>query len=923
MEQTGNDKQLMRIVDLPEELVVMIFTHIDPLTLKTSGQVCKDWRRIVSDERSWKRAFVRTFGRLPYERLLASSVHHSSRGRGKARGQSRLSWQNEYTSRVHLTRQWAGTCGGKYSDEQRLEFNARVGTVDRIIVSEKHGWALAVSKAGRAGVRCDPSTGKVFARKNELRPVVFAMPRISDDDAIVDDGSKVSAVSTRSDRILWGFESGLCTVTHLTRYGELKNRVVAARYHTAPVLDVAGPLDHLAQKTYDWRNKYRINAEDDLVASSSASGSVYVWLSSTGQSCHFLQGVTGIPLVRVTWAEGARYVVAASSAGVIFVWDLSVLSIDAQNIQNSQLPALYAPNRNEVQDLFQKTPWLTPEPDEYSDGRIPPTFVFSFPGTQQVQAQRVVQLVGDPFDDSFVIAVEGRGVWRIGVDGTILAMFSIVQPPPPATVPPGQQQPAPITVMTWKVDSGPKRQLPGSSRPPSCVSSAANLSPAASGAQTPKGKAPDRNNVLRLDLTKPTSPTVASLAEDTSSKRLLLIGDATGSLWMFDADETGEAVQPLHAWPRIHQRAISAIDVNAAVLVSAARDGQVLVIDPLSGRTLRTIRCHGGGRSLRRDLRRQRPRRRPRNNNDNEDAHTELEDVFADPFVWQHEPPNNVPLVHHERRLDPRFWWVHLPIINENTRGDVYLAQMLASRTSEQWEIQVRGRGADALDMARGVEAGDEVSEFYTWLQVEPELVHGFPTLVADVVAGHGWVVVANGTRIHSCFLGQQHMPQPKAKGPGHSSNSSRQRNGRSGAQAASIVEELAELQLETRDEREWRIEEHENRAYIEREFMQPTTELGLSADEQIAYALWLSQQDGSSKAAAEQCSSHATAAQPNGSALGTCNASADSIDGHRSLDSAASSDGRNANDFTDLALEDMTEEEQLEYALFLSSAPS
>ncbi|KAJ2529308.1 hypothetical protein EV175_007378, partial [Coemansia sp. RSA 1933] len=45
--------------DLPEELLVMILANIDPAGLRTSGQVCRRWRRIVTDERSWKRAFVR------------------------------------------------------------------------------------------------------------------------------------------------------------------------------------------------------------------------------------------------------------------------------------------------------------------------------------------------------------------------------------------------------------------------------------------------------------------------------------------------------------------------------------------------------------------------------------------------------------------------------------------------------------------------------------------------------------------------------------------------------------------------------------------------------------------------------------------------------------------------------------------------
>ncbi|KAJ2559187.1 hypothetical protein EV175_000449 [Coemansia sp. RSA 1933] len=846
MEKLSNSDMATKelgVGDLPEELLVMILANIDPAGLRTSGQVCRRWRRIVTDERSWKRAFVRRFGREPFEMLATGSV-----GRGGAKGSGVGVWQSEYSSRERVTGLWAGTVGRRSNSERRMEFNARVGSVDRLVVDERQGWALAVSKASRAAVKYDPASGTVYARKNERRNVVFAMPQLSDGSGIVDDGSRVSAVSTRSDRILWGLESGLCTATHLTRHGELKSRAVAARYHTAPVLDMAGPLDRLAQRSYDWRSLCGARAEgDDLVASASASGAVHVWSDRTGQLQHLLQGVAGTPLVRVTWAEGARYVVAASTAGVVFVWDRQALATAAQ-------PA-------NARDLFRQVPWLSPAPDEYSDGRMAPTFVAPFPGAQLVQAQRVVQLTGDPFGASFVLAVEGRGVWRMSVHGSLLASFCTDHPSIPPQ--PAQNQPIPITVVVWEVDGGgSKRQQrqSGSSTP--------NLSTAASASDNNKSNISSNSHVLRMDLTKPQPP----LVDSAGGRRLLVVGDATGSLWMFDGDATGESVAALQTWRRIHQRAVSAVDVNAAVVVSAARDGQVLVLDPLSGQTLRAMRCHGGGRKLRHDLRQQR---------------REVDEAPGQ--LW---PPHNAQQRPRERRLDPRFWWVHLPLINERTRGDVYLAQMLAARTSERWARQTQGRIADALDAA-ALDPDDEVPAFHAWLRVEPALVHSFPTLVADVVAGSTWVAMANGTRIHSCFL----TPTQK---PIHASPASRLRSLRSdGFLSANIAEELAELRLETHAQRQERIDAHETRAYLDREFVLPTDELGLSPDEQVAYALWLSQQ--------QTPDNHTPA----------------SADDATTLSSATHSDQPNPDHFSHLALDDMTEEEQLEYALFLSSTSS
>ncbi|KAI9504543.1 hypothetical protein BX070DRAFT_233659 [Coemansia spiralis] len=929
------DSRPVGVADMPDELLVMIFTHLDPPSLRVAGRVCRYWRRIVTDDRSWRRALLRTFGKLPHESLSPSRLFPAPRINGSTKRQSPFSWKREYSERLQLNKQWMGLSCAHHS-ERRLEFNARVSTIDKVIVSEKHGWAIAVSKAGKAGIKCSPDTGKVFARSNEMRSVVTALPRVVDDGngEIRDDGSRVSALSTRIDRILWGFNSGLCTATHLNRYGDLHKRVIAECYHTAPVLDMAGPLDLFVQESHDWRASYRISSDSDFVASASTSGSVHVWSDQTGQLYHTLHGIAGVPLARVTWAEGSRYVIAASPSGVIFVWDLSLL---ADNEQTESDPAA---NTSDVCGLFKKTPWLMPEPNEYRNNRTPPTFVIPFPVDQKIRIHRIVQLTGDPFGDSFILALEKGGVWRIGVDGNIVATFSMKH----AGLPDIPERTALVTTATWRATNKKRAHIPGCTYVSSRASPAAGQSAEASGAASPKGKSSESSHVLRLDLSKALLPSPGLAGGDEASKRLLLVGDVSGSLWMFDADNSGE-VEPLQAWPRLHQRAVSAVAINAAVLVSAARDGQVLVIDPLSAQTLRTIRCHGGGRDMRRDLRRQQHRRRARSDDGND--REEQTDTLADPLEWQPVGPNQPVHNNTTRWLNPHFWSVHLPIINDRTRADVYLAQMLALRTSEDWSLQTRYRDVDALDIESEVQVDDEVADFHMWTQVEPTLAHGFPTLVADLCIGYGWIVVANGTRIHSFFLDHQQLQRQRGKGAaGAPHGLSLPKHERSNVRAAHIAEELETVRLEARNERERRIKAHENRRYVEREFLEPTTELGLSADEQLAYALWLSQQNEPPSTAATEQASEEDANQTNAGSSSSNSVSSEAVDfssdldyahaapeskaeasdrhphapasGDRCVDHSSSGNGYVVYE-KNFSLEDMNEEEQLAYALFLS----
>ncbi|KAJ2890826.1 hypothetical protein GGI21_006041, partial [Coemansia aciculifera] len=129
---------------LPAEVLCLVLAHLDPRSLHAAGGVCRAWRRLVADDRSWRLAFERTFTRLPFSRLAPQRMPNS-RAADKckqwvddSRPRRSSSWRQELTDRLLLRRSWQAA-----PQRRQLDYGVRAGAIDRLVVSEKHGWALA------------------------------------------------------------------------------------------------------------------------------------------------------------------------------------------------------------------------------------------------------------------------------------------------------------------------------------------------------------------------------------------------------------------------------------------------------------------------------------------------------------------------------------------------------------------------------------------------------------------------------------------------------------------------------------------------------------------------------------------------------------------------------------------------------------
>ncbi|KHC68665.1 ubiquitin ligase complex F-box protein UFO1 [Candida albicans P75010] len=83
----------LSINDLPSELLIQIFTHLDPIYLNSLRLVCKHWNYIINDKELWMKSFQLRFN-IPITSSSFPSLSQSS------------NWMNEYFMRLQVNKNW-------------------------------------------------------------------------------------------------------------------------------------------------------------------------------------------------------------------------------------------------------------------------------------------------------------------------------------------------------------------------------------------------------------------------------------------------------------------------------------------------------------------------------------------------------------------------------------------------------------------------------------------------------------------------------------------------------------------------------------------------------------------------------------------------------------------------------------------------
>ncbi|KAL6453532.1 UFO1 Ubiquitin ligase complex F-box protein UFO1 [Candida maltosa Xu316] len=83
----------LNVNDLPPEILIQIFTNLDPICLNTLRLVCKKWNYVINDRETWMKSFQLKFN-IPMTSSTFPSISHSS------------NWMNEYFTRLHVIKNW-------------------------------------------------------------------------------------------------------------------------------------------------------------------------------------------------------------------------------------------------------------------------------------------------------------------------------------------------------------------------------------------------------------------------------------------------------------------------------------------------------------------------------------------------------------------------------------------------------------------------------------------------------------------------------------------------------------------------------------------------------------------------------------------------------------------------------------------------
>ncbi|KAK9694835.1 hypothetical protein K7432_013257 [Basidiobolus ranarum] len=262
----GKAKSLGLDVNMfPQELLMYVFSFLDPNGLTNCSKVCKYWRTVLNDDLAWKSAFLRSFGCLPYERL------------------SQDSWKLEYIKRMKLIRTF------EFGRSKNIQFDARLGVIDRLYIDSEAGFGLAGSLDKGMVVRCDHVRGKIDKGR------IFS----NDNLATI----RISSLKLDSNRIIWGFMSGHVAVTTLTKGATSRRLKTMRTFHNGPVTCLQ-----------------RDPLTPNIVLSGSEDRQVMMWDCDAGEC---IQVFTGADDALVDLVFHPKHLIIATTAGGnILIWSI-------------------------------------------------------------------------------------------------------------------------------------------------------------------------------------------------------------------------------------------------------------------------------------------------------------------------------------------------------------------------------------------------------------------------------------------------------------------------------------------------------------------------------------------------------------------------------------------------------------------------
>ena len=599
--------------ELAPEILVRVFSFLDPVSLARAAAVCHPWARVARDDATWRAAFA-TF----YSLEAADPGHSSSHAVPSFRRLSPASWKSEFQQRSELLRRW------RKSRAPTTLSNPKLAVIDQISISKQHTFMISASEFYGVASRSNPFTGKVVKGYLDAEGTANGA---GNGNPNLEFSPHVTALAMGADAsmLAWGFRSGEISLTTLSRQGSnprgaIKSHKFSPRgSHAGPVLGIALPFssdhnsvhgpgrspDRLRQQLAslgDVATTFVTVGHDGTVRLWSSLRALPLWVASTSTApapnasqtasaaAGSNQAQVASPICVVDYDARAGIIAAGTASGKVFVWHniaiADMLAVPAEATDPEMLQN-HEPDKEPSPDLIQAQRQFV---DLVKSVRCE---TIELPaGTGSETALSHLRIDASPAAPTFSVLALHSGA-RVFVRHTIQRDEAAVAPAPVVTTVFG----APIVdeITAIRPDFEPRQPQHRSTGP-----SPLARSPIMSGTAW-------RDSVPALVL----GPSLHQLTGPGQypERKFVCIGTATGSIYLFDWEAEGVAsdgadwqgrwgqpatasvsmqVQPsvvLHA----HTAAITALEITMLHIIAGTSDGAIKVLCALSGDVVRVI----------------------------------------------------------------------------------------------------------------------------------------------------------------------------------------------------------------------------------------------------------------------------------------------------------------------------------------------
>lgn len=257
---------------LPEELLIKIFSFLDPDTLNIVSWVCSSWNKTIRNEIIWKEAFIDRFGYIPYEKV------------------SNGGWREEFTTRMNLIDLW------KRGKPNIIEYRCMYPFADIFYANFKKrrlyvGWL----NQGLISIS-DPNTGRNERHKINLFGDFMPQP--------------VSCVKIDKNNIVVGEFGG--GITRISNFKDNLKNMKQKKYsqsHNSPITCI------------EWISTY-----NRVVATGSMDGQVMLWDTKNNIRLAILSSGYTSQIDSII-IDPKRYIIAGNVTGQIQVWKINIFEL--------------------------------------------------------------------------------------------------------------------------------------------------------------------------------------------------------------------------------------------------------------------------------------------------------------------------------------------------------------------------------------------------------------------------------------------------------------------------------------------------------------------------------------------------------------------------------------------------------------------